>query len=73
MAGSWSVITTKVLIALWGQESTQNQLERIHRNQDAYQRVSMELEDYGYDKSWQQSQTKIKNLTQQYRKLLILQ
>jgi len=70
MAGSWSVEETKALIAVWGQESVQNQLERVHRNRDVYQRISMELEEYGYEKSWQQCRTKVKNLTQRYRKVV---
>jgi len=39
MAGRWSVEETKALIAMWGQENVQNQLERIHRNCDVYQRI----------------------------------
>ena len=69
MAGSWSVEETRALIAIWGQESVQSQLERVHRNRDIYQRIAMELEESGYFKSWQQCQTKIKNLTQKYRKV----
>ena len=69
MAGSWNVEETKALIAIWGQENVQSQLDRIHRNRDVYQRIAMELEDAGYVKTWQQCRTKIKNLTQKYRKV----
>ena len=69
MAGSWNVEETKALIAIWGQENVQSQLDRVHRNRDVYQRIAMELEDNGYVKMWQQCRTKIKNLTQKYRKV----
>ena len=69
MAGSWSVEETKALIAIWGQENVQRQLDGVHRNREVYQRIAMELEDEGYAKTWQQCRTKIKNLTQKYRKV----
>lgn len=71
MAGSWNVEETKALIAIWGQENVQSQLDRVHRNRDVYQRIAMELEDTGYVKTWQQCRTKIKNLSQKYRKVNI--
>ena len=69
MAGSWNSEETKALIAIWGQENVQSQLERVHRNRDVCQRIAMELEDHRYVKTWQQCRTKIKNLTQKYRKV----
>ena len=69
MAGSWNVEETKALIAIWGEENVQSQLDRAHSNRDVYQRIAMELEDIGYVKTWQQCRTKIKNLTQKYRKV----
>jgi len=69
MAISWSREETKAFIAMWGQESVQNQLERIHQNRDDYQQISMELEDYEYDKLWQQCPSKIKSLSQRHRKV----
>ena len=71
MAGAWSVEETKALIAIWGQEHMQSQLDRVHRNRDIYERVAMELKDSGYVKTWKQCRTKIKNLTQKYRKVYI--
>ena len=68
MAGSWNVEETKVLIAIWGQENVQSQIDRVHRNHDSYQCITMKLEDAGYVKTWQQCRTKIKNLSQKYRK-----
>ena len=54
MVGSWNNEETKALIAIWGQENFQSQLERVHRNRDVYQCVAMELEDNRYVKTWQQ-------------------
>ena len=72
MAGSWNVEETKALIAIWGQENVQSQLQTVHRNRDVYQRIAMELEENGYVKIWQQCRTKIKNLTQKYRMVIYL-
>jgi len=69
MAGSWNIEETKALITIWGQENIQRQLDRVNRNRDVYQHIAMELEDERYAKTWQQCQTKIKNLTQKYRKV----
>ena len=68
MAGTWSVEETKALIAVWGQESVQREMDRVHRNRDIYQRVATELSDY----EWEQCRNKIKNLTQRYRKVAML-
>ena len=54
MVGSWNIEETKALIAIWGQENVQSQLERVYRNCDVYQHIAMELEDNGYVKTWQQ-------------------
>ena len=53
MAGSWNVEETKALIAIWGQEKVWSQLDRVHRNRDIYQCITMELEDNGHVKTWQ--------------------
>ena len=48
MAGSWNIEETKALIAIWGQENVQSQLDRVHKNCDVYQHIAMELQDAGY-------------------------
>lgn len=68
MSGSWNVEEMKVLIAILGQENVQSQLDRICSNCDVCQPIAMDLEDAGYVKTWQQCRTKIKNLSQKYRK-----
>ena len=46
MAGSWTAEETRALITIWSQESVQDELKRVHRNRDIFQRISMELEDW---------------------------
>ena len=54
MAGSWTAEETRALIAIWSQESVQDELKRVHKNRDIFQRISMELEDCGFPRTWQQ-------------------
>ena len=37
-----------------------------------YQQIATALADLGYERTWQQCKTKIKNLTQRYRKVTII-
>ena len=36
MAGSWTAEETQALIAIWSQESVQDELKRVHRNRDIF-------------------------------------
>ena len=69
MAAGWSIEETRALVCVWGQENVQSELDGVQRNRTIYERISRELKDQGYDKTWQQCRTKIKNLTQKYRKV----
>ena len=71
MAGSWNTEETRTLISIWGEESIQSKLDKTHRNRDVFERIAREMSDVGYEKSWQQCRTKIKNLTQKYRKVIM--
>lgn len=71
MAASWTTEEIRALVSVWGQESIQSELEGVQRNRTIYQRIARELKDQGYDKTWKQCRTKIKNLTQKYRKVLL--
>ena len=68
MAG-WSVDATKALVVVWSQENVQNQLDGVSRNKTIFERISKEMLARGHQKTWQQCRTKIKNLTQKYRKV----
>ena len=69
MAAGWTTEITRALIAVWGQANVQNQLDGVVRNRTIYEKISRELAQLGYDRSWEQCRTKIKNLTQKYRKV----
>ena len=71
MAGSWNTEETRTLISIWGEESIQSKLDKAHRNRDVFERIAREMSDVGYEKSWQQCRTKIKNLAQKYRKVIM--
>ena len=57
------------LLDVWGAENIQSQLDEICRNKTVYQRVARMLSDLGYERTWQQCKTKVKNLVQRYRKV----
>ena len=69
MAAGWDADATKALINIWGQENVQSQLDSVTRNRVIYEKIALRLEEEGYTRSWQQCRTKIKNLTQKYRKV----
>ena len=69
MSGSWSIEETKTLISIWGEESVQSRLDCAHRNRHIFEQIVREMSDKGYEKTWQQCRTKIKNLIQKYRKV----
>ena len=55
----------------WDSEATravwdvQSKLDSVKRNRDIFLKVSRDLQDLGYNWTWEQCRTKIKNLTQQ--------
>ena len=69
MAAGWSVEETRALVGVWGQANVQNELDGVTRNRVVYERIAKEMEELGYERTWQQCRTKIKNMTQKYRKV----
>ena len=69
MAAGWSAEETRELITMWGQENVQSQLDTVARNRVIFKNIVKELGKIGYARTWQQCRTKIKNLTQRYRKV----
>ena len=65
----WSHDATRALISIWGESDVQEKLDGVKRNKDIYLKISMKLQEMGYSWTWQQCRTKIKNLTQNYRKV----
>ena len=69
MAAGWSSDETKALLGIWGAADVQSQLDGIVRNKVIYQKVATALAELGYEHTWQQCKTEIKNLTQRYKKV----
>lgn len=72
MAAGWSSEETRALVSVWGQANVQSQLDGVARNRTVFEQIAKELAKLGYEKTWQQCRTKIKNLTQKYRKVQLL-
>lgn len=68
-SSGWSSEATRALINIWGETDVQGKLDSVKRNKDIFQQISRDLEALGYSWTWQQCRTKIKKLTQKYRKV----
>ena len=67
--GAWSDEATKVLLSIWGEKTIQNQLRKMKHNRRVYEKITKELNRLGFNFTLKQCKIKIKNLTQQYRKV----
>ncbi len=72
MAAGWSVDETRALLGIWVATDIQSQLDGVARNRVVYQKIATALAELGYELTWQQCRTKIKNLTQKYRKVSVV-
>ena len=69
MAGYlWSHEETKVLLGLWGDVSKQNAVEGVKRNKMVFLKIAKEMNEMGYERTWQQCRVKVKNIIYKYRK-----
>ena len=59
-------------MSVWGEASVQSELDTVARDRVVFERIARQLEELGYEQMWQQCRTKMKNLTQKYRKVAIL-
>ena len=66
----WSNEATRALISLWGEANVQEKLNGVSRNRTIYEGIAEGMREAGHDYSWKQCRTKVKNLTQKYRKVL---
>ena len=46
-----------------------SQLDGVARNRSVFEKIATAMADLGFDSTWQQCKTKVKNLTQKYRKV----
>ena len=49
MASSWNTEETRTLIRIWGEESIQSKLDKVHQNRDVFERIAREINDVGYE------------------------
>ena len=61
---------TRALISLWGQADVESQLDGMTSNCRIYEQI--DLDNLGWDRTWKQCRTKMKNLAQRYRKVRAL-
>ena len=69
MAAGWKPEETKALVAVWRAEDVQSQLDGVSHNRCIFEKIAAAMEGAGFHRTWQQCKTKIKNLTQRYRKV----
>ena len=60
------------MISLWEQADVQNQLDGVTRNRRIYEQIVRDLDDLGWEWTWEECRTKMKNLTQRYWKVRAL-
>ncbi|XP_043363427.1 zinc finger and SCAN domain-containing protein 29-like [Dermochelys coriacea] len=65
----WSIQETLDLIAVWGEESVQAELQSSRRNADIYAKIARGMGGKGYTRDIQQCHVKIKLLRQVYQKI----
>ena len=64
---SWSDNEVRTLIAIWGEDNIQEELDGAVRNQVIFNNIATKMQQKGYERDWQQCRTKIKNLKKEYR------
>jgi len=66
---SWSDSEVKSLIAIWGENKIQEELDGAVRNQAIFNGIAKKMRQKGYDRDWKQCRNKIKNLKTEYRQV----
>ena len=64
---AWSDNEVKALLAVWGENNVQEELDGAVRNKAVFMNISKKLKEMGFDRDWQQCRVKIKNLKKSYR------
>ena len=70
MAAGWSTEATRALIAIWGEEIVQEQLDSVSWNRTIFKKIAASLRAKGFTYNYKQWRTKVKNLTAKYRKVI---
>ena len=64
---SWSDDDVKALLAIWGEDKVQEELDGAVRNKVVFVGIAKKMRELGYEGDWQQCKVKIKNLKSIYR------
>lgn len=65
---TWSFMETTCLIDLWSDGKVESKLSGTHRNRHVYEKLSYQMKEHGYLRSWDSCRTKIKALRTAYMK-----
>ena len=69
MYGStWKKEETLKLLEIWGNEAVQSQLVGLKSSVEVFEQISVDLRGFGYDKTGQQCNNKVKKLKCEYKK-----
>ena len=55
---AWSDNEVAALVAIWGDEDIQEQLDGATRNKSIFETISKKLQESGYNRDWQQCELK---------------
>ena len=66
---AWSDNEVKALLAVWGENNVQEELDGAVRNKAVFMNISKKLKEMGFDRDWQQCRVKVKNLKKSYREV----
>lgn len=66
-ASNWGKEETLKLIALWGEEDVQAQLEGCRSNRQVYEKIAREMQAANYTRTFLQCREKLKKLKAEYR------
>ena len=69
MAAGWSTDATRALIAIWGEQNIQQNLDGVTRNKTIFEKIAAAMKEKGYDFDYKQCRTKVKNLKAKYNKV----
>jgi len=69
MIFTWTKSETFKPIGIWGEDNIQVQLEGCHRNREVYMHIARKMNEFGFQKSFEQYREKIKKLKKECRKI----
>ena len=62
----WSDNEVKALIAIWGEDKVQQELDGAVRNKVVFDKISKQMKELGYNRDGQQCKVKTKSLKKNY-------